>query len=63
MSNKALITPQLDKLEKHHEKRLHDSISDRMIGLHFGYLSAINIFRLMLEGVDVTVGLEVDKDG
>ncbi len=63
MSNKALIVPQLDKLEKYHETRqarcegiLHVS------NYHHGYLNAIEQFRSMLEGVDVTVGLE-DDDG
>ncbi len=62
MNNKELILPQLDKLEKYHKRMVNIYESDVMIGFHSGWLNAIEQFRLMFEGVDVTVGLEVDDD-
>lgn len=67
MSNKILILPQLDKLEKHHldGRQIERDGLRPMCGCtdwRCAYLHAIEQFRLMLEGVDVTVGLEIDDE-
>lgn len=62
MSNKHLITPQLDKLEEYHQLEWDTDITSQCAEFHEGWLDAIEKFRLMFEGVDVTVGLEVDDE-
>ena len=65
MSNKALILPQLDKLEKYHFDQwqdLTDVFDSETVPHHAGCLEAVKQFRLMLQGVDVTVDLEVDDE-
>lgn len=67
MSNKALILPQLDKLQKRYLTEIENfrkgGVGDEFwIEFREGCLHALRQFRLMLEGVDVTVGLEVDDE-
>ena len=62
MSNKELILPQLDKLGNYHKKELDICAGTSLPRFHEGWIDAIEQFRLMLEGIDVTVDLEVGND-
>lgn len=62
MSNKALCLPQLDKLEKIYQAEAGRSrsqrkgVSDRDWASYIkGRFEAIEDFRLMLEGIDITI--------
>ena len=61
MSNKALVNPQLDKLEKYHQAERDKDITSQIVEFHEGWLDAIVQFRLMLEGVDVTVKMGIGQ--